>query len=136
MVTPEVVDHIDSPLAPGAVDFRLVSQYADGAPADASPFLPSRRLVAPSHAARQSRVSVCGALPWAGSQSVKLGLGGAMKKLVELLLCILHPLAVVLMWINLLSRTDLTTVGKLAWAIFGLIPLVPFLYVLTGGDLF
>jgi hypothetical protein len=40
------------------------------------------------------------------------------------------------MWINLLSRTDLTTVGKLAWAIFGLIPLVPFLYVLTGGDLF
>lgn len=57
------------------------------------------------------------------------------KKLVELLLCILHPVAVVLMWINLVSRTDLTTVGKLAWAIFGLIPLVPFLYVLTGGDL-
>ena len=50
-----------------------------------------------------------------------------MKKLVELLLCILHPLAVVLMWINLVSRTDLTTVGKLAWAIFGLIPLVPLL---------
>jgi hypothetical protein len=59
-----------------------------------------------------------------------------MKKLVELLLCFLHPLAVVLMWINLASRTDLTTGGKLAWAIFGLIPLVPFLYVLTGGDLF
>jgi hypothetical protein len=59
-----------------------------------------------------------------------------MKKLVELLLCILHPLAVVLMWINLLSRTDLGTGAKLAWAIFGLIPLVPFLYVLTGGDLF
>ena len=59
-----------------------------------------------------------------------------MKKLIELLLCILHPLAVVLMWINLASRRDLSTVGKLAWAIFGLIPLVPFLYVLTGGDLF
>jgi hypothetical protein len=59
-----------------------------------------------------------------------------MKKLVELLLCFLHPLAVVLMWINLASRTDLTTGAKLAWAIFGLIPLVPFLYVLTGGDLF
>jgi NADH:ubiquinone oxidoreductase subunit 3 (subunit A) len=59
-----------------------------------------------------------------------------MKKLVELLLCILHPLAVVLMWINLLGRRDLGTVGKLAWAIFGLIPLVPFLYVLTGGELF
>jgi NADH:ubiquinone oxidoreductase subunit 3 (subunit A) len=59
-----------------------------------------------------------------------------MKKLVELLLCILHPLAVVLMWINLTTRSDLNAVGKLAWAIFGLIPLVPFLYVLTGGDLF
>jgi NADH:ubiquinone oxidoreductase subunit 3 (subunit A) len=59
-----------------------------------------------------------------------------MKKLVELLLCFLHPLAVVLMWINLVGRRDLGTVGKVAWAIFGLIPLVPFLYVLTGGDLY
>jgi NADH:ubiquinone oxidoreductase subunit 3 (subunit A) len=59
-----------------------------------------------------------------------------MKLLVELLLCILHPLAVVLMWINLVSRNDLTTFSKIAWAIFGLIPLVPFIYVLTGGDLF
>jgi hypothetical protein len=59
-----------------------------------------------------------------------------MKTLVELLLCILHPLAVVLMWINLATRSDLSTVSKIAWAIFGLIPLVPFLYVLTGGDLF
>jgi hypothetical protein len=59
-----------------------------------------------------------------------------MKKLIELLLCFIHPLAVVLMWVNLLSRTDLSTGAKLAWAIFGLIPLVPFLYVLTGGDLF
>jgi NADH:ubiquinone oxidoreductase subunit 3 (subunit A) len=59
-----------------------------------------------------------------------------MKKLVELLLCILHPLAVILMWINLATRRDLGTVAKLAWAIFGLIPLVPFLYVLTGGELF
>ena len=59
-----------------------------------------------------------------------------MKKLVELLLCILHPLAVVLMWINLAGRGDLSGVAKLAWGIFGLIPLVPFLYVLTGGDLY
>jgi hypothetical protein len=29
----------------------------------------------------------------------------------------------------------LGTGGKLAWGIFGLIPFVPFLYVLTGGDL-
>jgi NADH:ubiquinone oxidoreductase subunit 3 (subunit A) len=59
-----------------------------------------------------------------------------MKLLVELLLCILHPVAVVLMWINLAVRTDLGTLAKLAWAIFGLIPFVPFLYVLTGGELF
>jgi hypothetical protein len=56
--------------------------------------------------------------------------------LVELVICIFHPIAVVLMWINLASRTDLSTGSKLAWAIFGLITLVPFLYVLTGGDLF
>ena len=59
-----------------------------------------------------------------------------MKILVELLLCILHPVAVVLMWINLAGRSDLSTLNKLAWAIFGIIPLVPFIYVLTGGDLF
>jgi NADH:ubiquinone oxidoreductase subunit 3 (subunit A) len=62
--------------------------------------------------------------------------GDALKKLVELLLCFLHPIAVILMWINLVSRRDLGTVSKLAWAIFGLIPFVPFLYVLTGGNLF
>ena len=59
-----------------------------------------------------------------------------MKKLVELLLCFLHPVAVILMWINLASRTDLTGGVKIAWALFGIIPLVPFIYVLTGGDLF
>jgi hypothetical protein len=58
-----------------------------------------------------------------------------MKKLVELLLCFIHPLAVVLIWIDLLSRTDISRGAKLAWAIFALIPLVPFIYVLTGGDL-
>jgi hypothetical protein len=40
------------------------------------------------------------------------------------------------MWIDLATdRPDLRKGGKLAWAIFGLIPLVPFLYVITGGDL-
>ena len=58
-----------------------------------------------------------------------------MKKLFELLVCILHPLAVILMWIDLASRSDIKVGPKVAWAIFGLIPLVPFLYVLTGGDL-
>jgi hypothetical protein len=58
-----------------------------------------------------------------------------MKKLLELLVCLIHPLAVILMWINLATRNDLTGIEKLAWGIFGLIPLVPFLYVLVGGDL-
>jgi hypothetical protein len=57
-----------------------------------------------------------------------------MKKLLELLLCILHPIAVVLIWINLLGRSDLGFLGKLAWGIFAIVPLVPFLYVLTGND--
>jgi hypothetical protein len=58
-----------------------------------------------------------------------------MKKLLELVVCLIHPLAVVLIWIDLATRRDIGTGSKLAWAIFSLIPLVPFIYVLTGGDL-
>jgi len=58
-----------------------------------------------------------------------------MKKLLELLVCFIHPVAVVLMWIDLLSRSDLSGLKKLVWGVFGLIPLVPFVYVLTSGDL-
>ncbi len=60
---------------------------------------------------------------------------GNVKKLFELLVCLLHPLAVVLMWIDLANRRDLRSGPKIAWALFGLIPLVPFIYVLTSGDL-
>ncbi|MGO9190612.1 MAG: hypothetical protein ACLP8X_19435 [Streptosporangiaceae bacterium] len=59
----------------------------------------------------------------------------AMKKILELLVCFLHPIAVVLIWIDLATRREMAGGGKLAWAIFSIIPLVPFLYVLTGGDL-
>jgi hypothetical protein len=58
-----------------------------------------------------------------------------MKKLLELLVCFIHPLAVVLIWIDLATRRDLGTAAKIAWAIFAIIPLVPFVYVLTTGDL-
>jgi hypothetical protein len=58
-----------------------------------------------------------------------------MKTLLELLVCILHPIAVILMWINLATRRDISTLAKVVWAVFGLIPLVPFLYVLVSGDL-
>lgn len=57
-----------------------------------------------------------------------------MKKLIELLLCILHPVAVILIWINLLTRSDLGAVAKLTWAIAAIVPFVPFVYVLTGND--
>jgi hypothetical protein len=58
-----------------------------------------------------------------------------VKKIIELLICFLHPIAVVLIWIDLFTRRDIGGVAKLAWAICSLVPLVPFLYVLTGGDL-
>jgi hypothetical protein len=58
-----------------------------------------------------------------------------MKKVLELVVCIVHPVAVILMWIDLATRRDIGGMAKLAWALFGLLPLVPFLYVLTGGDL-
>ena len=58
-----------------------------------------------------------------------------MKKLLELILCILHPVAVVLIWINLLfGRSDLGLIARLAWGVAVLVPFVPFLYVLTGND--
>lgn len=57
-----------------------------------------------------------------------------MKKIVELLLCILHPIAVLLIWINLIGRADMGTAPKLTWGITSIIPIVPFIYVLTGHD--
>ena len=58
-----------------------------------------------------------------------------MKKILELLVCFLHPLAVVLAWINLAGRSDLSGTKKLVWAVFMIVPIVPFLYVLTSCDL-
>jgi len=58
-----------------------------------------------------------------------------LKKIFELALCILHPIAVILIWINLIfSRRNLGFVARLAWAIAVIVPFVPFLYVLTGND--
>jgi hypothetical protein len=59
-----------------------------------------------------------------------------VKKLLELLICIfLHPVAVVLMWIDLATRSNASGFAKVCWAILALIPLVPFIYVLVSGDL-
>ena len=40
-----------------------------------------------------------------------------MKKLAELLVCFLHPVAVVLVWLNVLVRPDLCRNAKIAWAV-------------------
>jgi hypothetical protein len=48
---------------------------------------------------------------------------------------ILHPLAVILMWVNLAGRTDLDGTKKVVWAIFAIfaiIPIVPILYAIVG----
>jgi len=45
-----------------------------------------------------------------------------VKLLLEILLSVfLHPIAAVLMWINLFGRTDLNDVQKIIWAITGLL---------------
>ena len=49
-----------------------------------------------------------------------------MKLFLEIVLAaILHPIAVVLMWINLAGRSDLNGTQKAIWAIVGL-------YILVG----
>jgi hypothetical protein len=58
-----------------------------------------------------------------------------MKKIAELLVCFLHPIAVVLVWLNLIVRPELSGSAKIVWAVLVLIPIVPFIYVLTGGEL-
>lgn len=41
----------------------------------------------------------------------------------------------VLIWVNLLKRGDIGLLAKLTWAITSIVPLVPFIYVLTGNDI-
>lgn len=57
-----------------------------------------------------------------------------MKLLLEILLSIfLHPIAMILMWINLIARNDLATLKKIVWFIVSLIwGLGPILYILVA----
>jgi len=57
-----------------------------------------------------------------------------MKLLIEILLSIiLHPIAMILMWINLLARGDLTTFQKIVWFVVSIIwGLGPILYILVA----
>jgi hypothetical protein len=56
------------------------------------------------------------------------------RKILELLVCLLHPVAVVLIWIELLQRDDIGSFRRILWAVAVMIPLVPFFYVLLGND--
>ena len=57
-----------------------------------------------------------------------------MKLLFEILLSlVLHPIAMILMWINLISRGDMSDVKKIVWFIVSIIwGLGPILYVLVA----
>lgn len=58
-----------------------------------------------------------------------------MKLVLEILVSlILHPIAVILTWIDLASRMDLSTTAKLIWAIVAIVwGIGPILYVIVGG---
>jgi hypothetical protein len=57
-----------------------------------------------------------------------------MKLALEIILSvILHPIAMILMWINLIRRTDLATFKKVVWFVVSLIwGLGPILYCLVA----
>ena len=58
-----------------------------------------------------------------------------MKLLLEILLSVLlHPIAMILMLINIIARNDLTGMQKVAWALACLLwGLGPILYIFAGG---
>ena len=62
------------------------------------------------------------------------GIVTIMKLLFEILLSILlHPIAMILMWINLLTRADMTTTKKVIWFVVSIVwGLGPILYILVA----
>ncbi|HVA33460.1 MAG TPA: hypothetical protein VNG31_04890 [Candidatus Baltobacteraceae bacterium] len=57
-----------------------------------------------------------------------------MKLLLEILLSvILHPIAMILMWINLIARGDMTGFKKAVWFVVSIVwGLGPILYILVA----
>jgi hypothetical protein len=57
-----------------------------------------------------------------------------MKLFFEIVLSIvLHPIAMVLMWINLLARGDMTTFKKFVWFVVSIVwGLGPILYIFVA----
>jgi len=58
-----------------------------------------------------------------------------MKMLLEVVVSIvLHPIAMVLAWINIAGRSDLTSGRKIIWGVVSIIwGIGPILYILVGG---
>jgi hypothetical protein len=65
-----------------------------------------------------------------GAQGEEVG----MKLLIEILLSLfLHPIAMILMWINLIARGDMSTFVKVVWFVVSIVwGLGPILYVLVA----
>ena len=57
-----------------------------------------------------------------------------MKLFLEIVLSIvLHPIAMILMWINVIGRADLSTAKKVIWIVVSLLwGLGPILYILVA----
>jgi hypothetical protein len=57
-----------------------------------------------------------------------------MKLFLEILLSIfLHPIAMILMWINLIGRGDMATFKKIIWFVVSILwGLGPILYILVA----
>ncbi len=57
-----------------------------------------------------------------------------MKLLFEILISILlHPIAMILMWINLIARGDMATFKKVVWFVASIVwGLGPILYILVA----
>ncbi|HVS45081.1 MAG TPA: hypothetical protein VMS32_00240 [Verrucomicrobiae bacterium] len=57
-----------------------------------------------------------------------------MKLVLEILLSIvLHPIAMILMWINVIGREDLGSQQKIVWVIVGIVwGLGPIAYILVA----
>ncbi len=57
-----------------------------------------------------------------------------MKLFFEIVLSVLlHPVAMILMWINLIARGDMTTLKKVIWFVVSIVwGLGPILYILVA----
>jgi len=54
-----------------------------------------------------------------------------MKKALELVLCIFHPIAVILIWAGMFVRKELGVVAKITWSVAAIVPFVLVILVLA-----